>query len=227
MWQLELAKGWQAQLSGCCCVGRTRAMRAMHICNVVGVEQLPGCRLCPVMQSKQKQKKMGLANHGLSRAQKRLWNCPARRWCTPCSPACSSCPVGAHSAWWFSVGNHWGGRVLPDQRKWLLLPSRQVTATMPAAYCQQVCISQRQEVAIKVVTARVMEEDNSVRAPSLSAATKQTWQVNSITCPYTYLSSCSRDLKAEVCRDIMKKMQLLHPFNRCRKLEASSCPLPL
>lgn len=117
--------------------------------------------------------------------------------------------------------------MLPDQRKWLLLPSRQVTATMPAAYCQWVCISQRQEVAIKVVTARVMEEDNSVRAPSLSAATKQTWQVNSITCPYTCLSSCSRDLKAEVCRDIMKKMQLLHPFNRCRKLEASSCPLPL
>lgn len=81
--------------------------------------------------------------------------------------------------------------------------------------------------AIKVITARVMEEDNSVRAPSLSAATKQMWQVNSITWPYTYLSSCSHHLKAEVCRDIMKKMQLLHPFNRCSKLEASSCPLPL
>lgn len=134
MWQLELAKGSHAQLSGCCRVGRTRAIRATRICNIVGIEQLTGRRLCPVMQSKQKQKKMGLSNHGLSRVQKHLWNCPARRWCTPCSPACSSCPVGAHSVWWCSVGTHWGGRVLPDQRKWLLLPSRQVTATMPAAW---------------------------------------------------------------------------------------------
>lgn len=219
MWQLELAKGWQAQLSGCCCVGRTRAMRAMRICNTVGIEQLPGCRLCPVMQSKQKQKKMGLANHGLSQAQKHLWNCPARRWCTPCSPACSSCPVGAHSVWWCWISAN--GSCCPAGRS--LPPCLQRTASRFAFPKGR----RWHGWAIKVVTARVMEEDNSVRAPSLSAATKQTWQVNSITCPYTYLSSCSRDLKAEVCCDIMRKMQLLHPFNRCSKLEASSCPLPL